>query len=58
MTAAAEGLNPIHQHFLVAQDRFREAAAQVDLALVHQAAEAQGGCFFRPIEGALVRGEP
>ena len=53
MTATAQWFDPVHQHFLVAQHRLRQAATQIDLALIHQAPQANGGCLFGPIEVGL-----
>ena len=58
MTATAQGFDPVHQDFLVAQHRLRQAATQIDLALIHQAPQAEGGSLFRPVEVGLVGGQP
>ncbi len=58
VTATAEGFDPVHQHLLVTQHRLRHAAAEVDLALIHQTSEADGGSLLGPIKAGLVGGQP
>lgn len=52
------GFDPLHQHLLVTEHRLRQAAAEVDLTLIHKATEANGGSLLGPIKTGLVGGQP
>ena len=58
VTATAEGFDPVHQHLLVTKHRLRQTAAEVDLALVHQATKADGGSLLRTVKAGLVGSQP
>ena len=58
MTATAEGFDPVHKYLLVMEHRLGQAAAEVDLALIHQAAKPDGGGLLGPIKVGLVGAPP
>jgi hypothetical protein len=48
MAPPAKRFNPVHQHLAVTQALGREAASQVNDALIQQAPEALQGCLLSP----------
>jgi hypothetical protein len=56
--ALAEGLDPVIHHLLVVEPLRRQAATQLDRALVEQAAEPQCCCLLRPGEVVLPGQQP
>ena len=58
MTAATQGLDPAIPHGGVVELGGRKAAAQLDGALVEQAAEPQGRGFLQARKAVLLGREP